>query len=65
MIAGQKLDSLAALAEGEVGEEIVGPSENEMVEMAAYVNSRHQIIAALAMLLAVSALTNMILLTTR
>ncbi len=36
-----------------------------MIEMAGYVNSRNHIIAALAMLLALSVVTNVVLLTTR
>ncbi len=63
MIAEQKSDSLANLAEGEAmdGEEGGSQaSEAEMLEMAAYVNSRTNIIAALAILLALSVVTNVL-----
>jgi predicted Ser/Thr protein kinase len=70
MIAHQKLDSLAHLAQGEstkAEEDAVGPSvsEAQLVEMAGYVNSRANIIAVLAMLLAVSVLTNVMMLVIR
>ena len=65
MIAGQAADSLASLSAGESSEVERGPSESEMVEMAGYVNSRHMIIATLAVLLAVSGLTNFILIIAR
>ncbi|HZW34567.1 MAG TPA: serine/threonine-protein kinase [Isosphaeraceae bacterium] len=62
MIAGQKTESLLALAEGEADElGRAGPSAEQMVEIAAYVKSRHHIIATMAMLLAVSVITNLIL----
>ncbi len=51
MIAGQKTDALAGLAEGDVAEDEVAGSplaEAERVEMAGYINSRNTIIAALA-----------------
>src|SRR5262249_7871671 len=63
MIAGQKPESLVALAEGEFdSESFQGASEGQMVEMASYVNNRNNIIATMAMLLAVSVITNVILL---
>jgi serine/threonine-protein kinase len=64
MIAGQNLDSLQALSEGEVDEFAPGPAatEDELVEAAGYVNSRNQIIAAMAVILAVSIVTNVIML---
>ena len=66
MIAGQRPESLEALVEGDSeGDEEPGPSEEELVELAGYVNSRNQIIATVAMLLAVSLVTNVILLVVR
>jgi serine/threonine-protein kinase len=62
MIAGQNLQSLEALAQGEADEfapEAV--SEDQMVEVAGYVNSRNQIIAAMAVILALSIVTNVIM----
>ena len=66
MIAGQKPDSLEALAEGDA-DEYAGPpvDEAQMAEMAGYVNSRNQIIAALAVVLAVSMVTNVLMLVVR
>jgi serine/threonine-protein kinase len=66
MIAGQKPETLLALAQGESDADFQpGPSEAQMVEMASYVNNRNQIIATIAMLLAVSVVTNVILLVAR
>jgi serine/threonine-protein kinase len=65
MIAGQKPDDLAALAEGESDALDRGPSEEQMVELASYVNSRNNIIATIATLLALSFITNVILLVVR
>jgi serine/threonine-protein kinase len=65
MIAGQKVDDLAALAHGETDEVVRNPSEDEMVELASYVNSRNNIIAVFAALLALSFITNVILLAVR
>jgi serine/threonine-protein kinase len=65
MIAGQKLEDLALLSQGESDGLERGPSEEQMVELAAYVNSRHNIIATIAALLALSFLTNVILLVIR
>jgi len=65
MIAGQRPESLEALAEGEANEEELGPSEEEMIALAGVVNNRNQIIATIAMLLAVSVITNVILLAVR
>ena len=66
MIAGQKLDSLASLAEGEAddGRAVGGATEKQLVEMAAYVNGRGSLIAALATLLALSVVTNVVFLAT-
>jgi eukaryotic-like serine/threonine-protein kinase len=62
MIAGQNLNSLEALAEGEVDEfAVAAASEEQMIEVAGYVNSRNQIIAAIAALLAVSIVTNVLM----
>jgi serine/threonine-protein kinase len=66
MIAGQRPESLEALVHGEVDDDVVrGPNPEDMVELASVVNSRNQIIATVAMLLAVSVITNVILLTVR
>jgi serine/threonine-protein kinase len=67
MIAGQRPESLEALAEGESEEYYPGaaPTESQVLEYAGIVNNRNQIIATIAMLLAVSMITNVILLTTR
>src|SRR4029079_10152397 len=57
MIAGQKPDTLAVLAEGDVNETagtFSTASDAELTEWAGYVNSKNSIIAALAMLLALS-----------
>jgi len=63
MIAGQKPDTLAVLAEGEAKDAPgVGATEEQLVEMAGYVNSRNGVIAALAMLLALSVVTNVVFL---
>ncbi|MFO0892885.1 MAG: serine/threonine-protein kinase [Isosphaeraceae bacterium] len=64
MIAGQKPESLEDLAHGESDEAVDGPSEEELIELAGTVNNRNQVIAAIAMLLAVSVITNVILLAT-
>ena len=67
MIAGQKSDALAGLAEGDVSEDqpVSSPlSESERVEMAGYINSRNTIIAALAAFLGLSILTNIVVLLT-
>ena len=68
MIAAQKADSLANLAEGEADEDGgshggaggVGASETEKQQMAALVNMRANVIAALAILLGVSVVTNVL-----
>lgn len=67
MIAGQKPDSLEALAEGEAEDGFYGSgaSEDELIELAGHVNSRNIIIAALAGFLALSVATNVIMLVTR
>ncbi len=67
MIAGQKPETLEALAEGESDGMYVpqAASEDQMVEMASYVNNRNHIIATMAMILAVSVITNVILLVVR
>jgi eukaryotic-like serine/threonine-protein kinase len=68
MIAGQKTDALAGLAEGDVTEDGGGGSplaEVERVEMAGYINSRNTVIAALAAFLGLSILTNILVLLTR
>jgi serine/threonine-protein kinase len=65
MIAGQKTESLEALAHGEAEAENHGASEEELVELASYVNNRNYIIASMAMLLAVSVITNLILFVVR
>ncbi len=64
MIAGQKADTLAVLAQGEVNEgQAAGATDEQLREMAAYVNGRNGLIAALAMLLALSVVTNVVFLT--
>jgi serine/threonine-protein kinase len=66
MIAGQKPETLLALAEGESdAEHRRGASEDELVELASYVNNRNHLIATMAMLLAVSVITNLILFVAR
>jgi serine/threonine protein kinase len=65
MIAGQKLDSLASLAEGDVtddGGPVSYASDDEKSEMAGYVNSKNNLIAAIGVLLGISVLTNVLLL---
>jgi serine/threonine-protein kinase len=66
MIAEQTTESLAPLAQGESeADDGRGPSPEVMIELASYVNSRNQIIATMAMLLAVSVITNLILFVVR
>jgi len=67
MIAGQKPETLQALAEGEVDGEFRGggASDEQLAELASYVNNRNHIIATIAMLLAVSVITNVILFVAR
>jgi serine/threonine-protein kinase len=66
MIAGQKPDTLAVLAHGESEEAMVqyAATDAELREVAGYVNARNTIIAALAVLLALSAVTNVVFLVT-
>jgi serine/threonine-protein kinase len=66
MIAQRKADALAKLDEGEQSEAIESEvTEEEKAEMAAVVNSRNTVISILAVLLAVSAVTNLIVLLAR
>lgn len=66
MIAGQKPDTLAALAHGETEDQTApAASDEQLREMAGYVNSRNGVIAALAMLLALSVVTNVVFLAVR
>jgi serine/threonine-protein kinase len=65
MIAGQKPETLLSLTEGESESEERGPSEEQLVELASYVNNRNNLIATIAMLLAVSVITNVILFVAR
>ena len=68
MIAGQKLDSLANLAEGEsieARDNFSEATEEERREMAGLINGRNTIIAALAVILGVSVLSNVVLLFAR
>jgi serine/threonine-protein kinase len=66
MIAGQKPDTLAVLSEGEAKDTTpAGATEAQLVEMARYVNGRNGVIAALAMLLALSFVTNVVFLVAR
>jgi eukaryotic-like serine/threonine-protein kinase len=66
MIAAQKPDTLAILAQGETEHVEEGMmSEEQMKEIAGFINSKNHIIAALAALLALSFITNVIVLTTR
>ncbi len=65
MIAGQKLDSLAGLAEGDATDDSASPSavtDAEKAEMAAAVNAKTNIIAALGVLFVISLMINMLLL---
>lgn len=65
MIAGQNPESLQPLTQGELDREKPrGTDEQQLIELAGIVNNRNQIIVAIAMLLAVSVITNVILLTT-
>jgi eukaryotic-like serine/threonine-protein kinase len=68
MIAGQKLDSLASLAEGDItddGGPVTYVSNDQKAEMAAYINAKNNIIAAVGVLLGLSVLTNALLLLAR
>jgi serine/threonine-protein kinase len=63
MIAVQKQDSLAALSEGDAEDVARGATEDELIEVAGYVNSRQYMIVTLALLLALSVVTNVVFLT--
>jgi len=65
MLAGQKPDDLATLAHGEVEEISRGASEAQLLEIAGYVNNRQHVILALAAILALSIITNLVMVTTR
>ena len=66
MIAGQKPETLLALAEGELdSERRRSASEEDLVQLASYVNNRNHLIATMAMLLAFSLITNLILFVVR
>jgi eukaryotic-like serine/threonine-protein kinase len=65
MIAAQKPDALAVLAEGDTEDVRHGMNEEQLIEVAGFVNSRNQIIVALAALLALSVVTNVIFLAGR
>ena len=66
MIAGQKTESLAKLSQGEATElEAGGATQAQIIEMAGYVNGRNSIIAAMAMILALSVVTNVVFLAAR
>src|SRR4051812_33981903 len=65
MIAAQKPDALAVLAEGDAEQLEKGMNIEQLVEVAGFVNSRNQIIAALAALLALSVVTNVVFLAAR
>ena len=66
MLAGQKPDDLATLAEGDVdGFTNRGASEAQLIEIAGYVNGRQHMILALAAILALSVITNLVMITTR
>jgi serine/threonine-protein kinase len=68
MLAGQKTDDLMALAQGDYDEETAamqGASDTQLAELASYVNNRNHIIATMAMILAVSVITNLLLLTVK
>lgn len=64
MVAGQKADDLAKLAEGDSDGEIEAgtATEAEKEEMAAIVNMRSNVIAILSILLAMSAVSNILML---
>src|SRR4051794_4848148 len=64
MIAAQKPDNLAVLAEGDTEQVEGGMSEEQMAEIAGFINSRNYIISALAGLLFLSVVTNVVMLTT-
>jgi serine/threonine protein kinase len=68
IIAGQKADALAGLAEGEATDDEPAGSplaEQERIEMAGYINAKNTMIAALAAFLGLSILTNIVVLLTR
>src|SRR5262249_37410556 len=66
MLAGQKPDDLATLAEGDSAEvNRSSASEAQLIEIAGYVNGRKHIIVALAAILALSVITNVVMITTR
>jgi serine/threonine protein kinase len=66
MIAGQKPETLLALSEGESSDDpSSGAAEEQLAQLASYANSRNHLIATMAMLLAVSVVTNLILFVVR
>jgi serine/threonine-protein kinase len=66
MLAGQKPDDLATLAEGDADGSTRGSaSEAQLIEIAGYVNGRQHVIVALAAILALSVITNVVMITTR
>jgi serine/threonine-protein kinase len=65
MIAGAKPDDLATLSEGDSEIMNRAATEAQLVELAGYVNSRQHIIVALVAILALSVITNVVVLTTR
>jgi eukaryotic-like serine/threonine-protein kinase len=65
MIAGQKPDDLATLAEGDIDDANRGPTEAQLLELAGYVNGRQAWIVWLSLILAISVITNVVVITTR
>jgi serine/threonine-protein kinase len=65
MIAAQKPDTLAVLSQGDTELLEEGMSEEQMLEIAGFINSKNHVIFALAALLALSAVTNLLLLIPR
>jgi hypothetical protein len=62
MIAAQKAEALASLAQGEDTDAAGAAAipEYQLIELAGYVNSRTNVIAGLAFLLAISVVTNLL-----
>ena len=68
LLAEQKAETLASLDQGDTTQvegETIGATQTQLAELASYVNSRSTIITALAILLALSIVSNVIFLTVR
>jgi len=67
LLAEQKAETLSHLSKGEAGEREggTGATEGQLIEIAAYLNSRNTLITALAILLGLSIVSNLVFLAIR